>query len=156
MVPTYGHARQNGLGHWTTEQRGRSYPMRVITFGTYDVFHIGHLKLIKRARALGDELWVGVSSDKMNFDKKGRNPVYPEAERMEIIANLRDVSGVFLEDSMALKRQYLTEHKADILVMGDDWAGKFDEFKDICQVVYLPRTVGISTTDTIQKIRRYE
>jgi glycerol-3-phosphate cytidylyltransferase-like family protein len=75
---------------------------------------------------------------------------------MEIIANLRDVNGVFLEESMASKRQYLTEHKADFLAMGDDWAGKFDEFNDICQVVYLPRTVGISTTETIQKIRRYE
>lgn len=130
--------------------------MRAITFGTYDVFHIGHLNLIKRARALGDELVVGVSSDKMNYDKKGRNPVYPEQERMEIVANLRDVACVFLEESLALKRQYLTEHRADILVMGSDWTGKFDEFKDICQVVYLPRTVGISTTDTIQKIRRYE
>jgi len=57
---------------------------------------------------------------------------------------------------MALKRQYLTEHKADLLVMGDDWADKFDEFNDICRVIYLPRTVGISTTETIQKIRRYE
>ena len=82
--------------------------------------------------------------------------VYPEQERMEIVANLRDVDGVFLEESMALKRQYLKENKADLLVMGDDWADKFDEFNDICRVVYLPRTVGISTTETIQKIRRYE
>lgn len=130
--------------------------MRVITFGTYDVLHIGHVNLIKRARELGDELVVGVSSDKMNFDKKGRNPVYPEQERMEIIASLRDVDHVFLEESLALKRRYLMDQKADILVMGDDWAGKFDEFRDICKVIYLPRTVGISTTDTIQKIRRYE
>jgi glycerol-3-phosphate cytidylyltransferase len=66
------------------------------------------------------------------------------------------VDSVFLEESMALKRQYLTEHKADFLVMGDDWADKFDEFNDICRVIYLPRTAGISTTETIQKIRRYE
>ena len=130
--------------------------MRVITFGTYDVFHIGHLNLIKRARALGDGLFVGVSSDKMNVNKKGRNTVYPEHERMAIIAHLRGVDGGFLEESMLLKRQYLTEHNADVLVMGDDWAGKFDEFKDICQVVYLPRTVGVSTTETILEIRRYE
>ena len=130
--------------------------MRVITFGTYDVFHVGHLNLIKRARVLGDELFVGVSSDRMNFEKKGRNPIYPERERMEIIASLRDVDQVFLEESLALKRRYLTDYKADILVMGDDWAGKFDEFRDVCKVIYLPRTVGISTTDTIQKIRRYE
>jgi glycerol-3-phosphate cytidylyltransferase len=130
--------------------------MRVVTFGTYDVFHVGHLNRIKRARALGNELFVGVSSDKMNFNKKGRYPVYPEQERMEIIANLRDVDGVFLEESMALKRQYLMERKADFLVMGDDWADKFDEFNDICRVIYLPRTAGISTTETIQKILRYE
>lgn len=130
--------------------------MRVITFGTFDVFHIGHLNIINRARLLGTELIVGVSSDNMNFDKKGRNPVYPEAERMKIIENLKSVDMVFLEESLELKRQYINNYQADILVMGDDWEGKFDEFKDICEVIYLPRTNGISTTDTIQKIRRYE
>ena len=75
---------------------------------------------------------------------------------MEIVANLRCVDHVFLEESMEKKRDYIAQNKADILVMGDDWAGRFDEFKDICEVIYLPRTQGISTTETIERIRRYE
>ena len=126
---------------------------RVITFGTFDVFHIGHLRILERARSLGDELLVGVSTDQMNFDKKGRYPVYGEEERMEIIRALRCVDGVFREESLALKRSYLLEHRADVLVMGDDWAGKFDEFSDICEVRYLPRTPSVSTTAIIEKIR---
>lgn len=126
---------------------------RVITFGTFDVFHIGHLRILERARMLGDYLLVGVSTDQMNFDKKGRYPVYSEQERLEIIRALRHVDEVFLEESLALKRHYLQTYRADVLVMGDDWAGKFDEFSDICQVEYLPRTPSISTTAIIEKIR---
>ena len=126
---------------------------RVLTFGTFDVFHIGHLRILERARSLGNELLVGVSTDQMNFDKKGRYPVYSEQERMEIIRSLRCVDGVFREESLALKRQYLLEHRADVLVMGDDWAGKFDEFSDICEVRYLERTPSISTTAIIEKIQ---
>jgi glycerol-3-phosphate cytidylyltransferase len=125
----------------------------VITFGTYDVFHIGHLRILERAREFGDRLLVGVSTDQMNFDKKGRYPVYSQEERLEIIRSLRSVDDVFLEESLALKRHYLTTYQADVLVMGDDWAGRFDEFKDICRVEYLPRTPSISTTEVIEKIR---
>jgi glycerol-3-phosphate cytidylyltransferase len=127
--------------------------MRVITFGTFDVFHVGHLRIIKRARELGDYLVVGVSTDEMNFKKKGRNPVYSQKERMEIISALRYVDEVFSEESLELKRHYIQAYKVDALVMGDDWAGKFDEFNDICKVVYLPRTPSISTTAVIEKIR---
>lgn len=130
--------------------------MRVVTFGTFDVFHIGHLRLLLRAKELGSTLIVGVSSDAMNFKKKRRWPIYPENERMQIVAALTCVDNTFLEELMEQKRQYLTDNRADILVMGDDWAGRFDEFKDICEVIYLPRTVGISTTETIENIRRYE
>jgi glycerol-3-phosphate cytidylyltransferase len=126
---------------------------RVVTFGTFDVFHIGHLRILERARALGDYLVVGISTDKMNYDKKGRAPVYSEQERMEIIRSICFVNEVFPEESLALKRQYLLQYKADILVMGDDWAGKFDEYKDICEVVYLQRTPSISTTAIIEKIQ---
>lgn len=130
--------------------------MLVLTFGTYDVFHIGHLRLLQRAREFGTKLIVGVSSDQMNFDKKGRYPVYPQGERMDIVAALSCVDNVFLEESMEKKRQYLLDNKADVLVMGDDWVGRFDEFSDICKVIYLPRTYGVSTTQTIDKIRKYE
>jgi glycerol-3-phosphate cytidylyltransferase len=126
---------------------------RIVTFCTFDVFHVGHLRILERARLLGDCLIVGVSTDALNFSKKGRNPLYSQNERIEIISALRCVDNVFLEESLELKRYYLKTYKADVLVMGDDWAGKFDEFKDICQIKYLPRTPSISTTAVIEKIR---
>jgi len=126
---------------------------RVITFGTYDVFHVGHLRLLERARALGDRLIVGVSSDELNRRKKDRYPVFTERERMDIVGALRCVDEVFLEESLELKREYLLRYRADILTMGDDWKGKFDEFGDICRVVYFERTPAISTTAVIEKIR---
>lgn len=126
---------------------------RVVTFGTFDVFHVGHLRILERARAMGCFLIVGVSSDALNYSKKGRAPVYSEQERMAIVAALRCVDSVFVEESLEQKREYLVQHQADVLVMGDDWAGRFDEFADICQVVYLPRTPSISTTTIIERIR---
>lgn len=124
----------------------------VLTFGTFDVFHVGHLRVIERAAALGDRLVVGVSADALNLSKKGRAPVFSQAERLAIVAALRDVDEVFVEESLELKRHYLETYDADVLVMGDDWAGRFDEFGDICEVVYLPRTPAISTTALIEKI----
>lgn len=126
---------------------------RVLTFGTFDLFHFGHLKLLERASKLGDELFVGISSDNLNFSKKNRNPIMNEIERAHIVSSLRFVNSVFLEESLELKREYLLHYEADILVMGDDWAGKFDEFKDICEVVYLPRTKNISTSELLQRIK---
>lgn len=130
-----------------------SRQVRIVTFGTYDVFHVGHLRLLERARALGDRLIVGISSDELNYRKKGRYPVFTQQERMDIVAALRCVDEVFIEESLELKREYLLRHRADVLTMGDDWAGKFDEFGDICRVVYFDRTPAISTTAVIEKIR---
>ena len=124
----------------------------VITFGTFDVFHVGHLRVLERARAFGDRLVVGVSADALNLRKKDRLPVFSESERLEIVAALRCVDEVFVEESLEQKREYILRHEADVLVMGDDWAGKFDEFGDICRVEYLPRTPAISTTALIEKI----
>ena len=125
---------------------------RVITFGTFDIFHIGHFNILERAGALGDHLTVGISSDELNQRKKGRKPFYPLNERMQIISGLRFVDEVFIEESLDKKREYLVAHCAHLLVMGDDWAGRFDQFSDICNVRYLPRTEGISTTDVIERI----
>lgn len=127
--------------------------MVVITFGTYDILHCGHIKILRRAAEMGDRLVVGVSTDALNFSKKGRNPVYTEQERCEIISAIRFVDEVFLEESLELKREYILRHKADILVMGDDWQGRFDIFSDICKVVYLPRTPSISTTSIIEVVK---
>ena len=127
-------------------------PRTVLTFGTFDVFHVGHLRVLERAAALGDRLVVGVSADALNEKKKGRSPVFSERERLAIVAALKVVDDVFLEHSLEAKRDYLIEHGADVLVMGDDWAGKFDEFSDVCKVVYLARTPAISTTAIIEHI----
>ncbi len=126
---------------------------RVITFGTFDIFHVGHLNILERARAEGDWLAVGISTDLLNQHKKGRPPIYCYEERARIVTALKCVDEVFAENSLEEKRKYLLRYQANILVMGDDWAGRFDEFKDICKVVYLPRTPSISTTATIERIR---
>jgi choline-phosphate cytidylyltransferase len=127
-------------------------PRTVITFGTFDVFHLGHLRVLERAAALGDRLVVGVSADALNERKKGRSPVFSQSERLAIVAGLKVVDAVFVEESLEQKRDYVLEHGADVLVMGDDWEGKFDELGDICEVVYLPRTPAISTTAIIEHI----
>lgn len=125
----------------------------VLTFGTFDVLHLGHLRILERAASLGDRLIVGVSSDALNLKKKGRTPVFPQDERIQIVAALRHVDEVFLEESLELKRHYLKRHQADVLAMGSDWQGKFDEFSDICRVIYFDRTPAVSTTEVIEKIR---
>lgn len=124
----------------------------VITFGTFDVFHVGHINILQRAASLGDTLIVGVSTDKLNFDKKGRNPIYKEEDRMKIINSLRYVNLCFPEESLEKKADYIEQYNADVLVMGDDWEGKFDYLKKICDVVYLERTPSISTTEIIEVI----
>jgi len=124
----------------------------VITFGTFDVFHVGHVNILQRASALGDTLIVGVSTDELNFSKKQRYPVYKQRDRMKIVNGLRYVNYCFYEESLEKKREYILKYDADILVMGDDWKGRFDEFKDICEVVYLERTPSVSTTQIIEII----
>ena len=123
----------------------------IITFGTYDLLHVGHIRLLSRARD-GDRLVVGVSSDELNFSKN-KYPEFSQQERMEIISMIKGVDQVFLEESLDLKASYLEKYSADILVMGDDWEGKFDHLSSLCQVVYLPRTPSISTTAIIEKTR---
>lgn len=127
----------------------------IITFGTFDVLHIGHIQILKRASNYGEKLIVGVSSDSLNYKKKGRNPIYPEKERVEIISSLECVSEVFIEESLELKGFYIKKYNADILIMGDDWKGRFDHYNELCQVVYLPRTEGISTSQLIAEIKKY-
>jgi len=126
---------------------------RVITFGTFDLMHIGHVRILERAKSLGSHLIVGVSSDELNMRKKNLAPTYPTPHRVAIVQAIRHVDEVFVEHSLEAKRDYILEHRANILVMGDDWAGRFDHLGDVCEVVYLPRTVGISSTDVKERIR---
>ena len=126
----------------------------VITFGTFDVLHVGHIRVLQRAAALGDRLVVGVSADQLNISKKGRAPVFSQEERLEIVGSLKMVDEVFVEESLELKRDYVTQFGADVLAMGNDWEGKFDFLSDICEVVYFPRTPSVSTTALIEHIAR--
>ena len=128
--------------------------MIVITFGTFDLIHIGHILILERAKNLGDKLVVGISSDNFSFSKKNKYPVYNQNSRKKILESLKFVDEVFIEESFEKKRQYILENKADILVMGSDWEGKFDEFNDICKVIYLDRTPSISTTEIIEIINK--
>ena len=128
--------------------------MTVITFGTFDVPHVGHVRILRRARELGSRLVVGVSTDELNFRKKGRLPIYPERDRVEIIKSIRWVDEVFLEESLEAKRDYIVKAGAKILVMGDDWAGKFDSLSDICEVICLERTPSVSTTSVIEVVQQ--
>jgi len=126
---------------------------RIITFGTFDLFHVGHVNVLRRARALGDWLTVGISSDELNEQKKGRRPYYSLEERMAIVADSRFVDEVFVEESLELKGDYIWENRADVLVMGDDWRGRFDHYGALCVVMYLPRTPEISSTQIITIVR---
>jgi glycerol-3-phosphate cytidylyltransferase len=95
---------------------------------------------------------VGVSADALNLRKKGREPVFSQAERLAIVAALKPVDEVFLEESLEQKRDYILKYQADVLAMGDDWKGRFDWVSDVCDVVYFPRTPSISTTGLIEHI----
>lgn len=121
-------------------------PKTILTYGTFDLFHIGHLRLLERLRALGDRLIVGVSTDEFNT-QKGKKTVVPFADRLEIVRGLRCVDLAFAEHSWAQKPEDISKHQVTVLGMGDDWQGKFDDLSTLCEVVYLPRTDGISSTD---------
>lgn len=118
----------------------------VLTYGTFDLFHVGHLRMLRRARDLGDRLVVGVSTDEFTLTK-GKAVVFGFADRLEIVGSIRYVDEVFAESTWEQKTADVSKYGADILVMGDDWTGKFDFLNAFCQVVYLPRTNGISTSE---------
>jgi len=117
----------------------------VITYGTFDMFHIGHLNLLKRAKELGDYLIVGVSTDEFN-ELKGKKSVFPYEYRAEIVRNIKYVDLVIPETCWEQKIEDVKKYNVDIFVIGEDWEGKFDFLKKYCEVVYLPRTKGISST----------
>lgn len=124
----------------------------VLTYGTFDLFHIGHLRLIERLAAMGDRLIVGVSTDEFNAGK-GKRSVVSYDDRAAIVAAIRGVDLVLPERAWEQKRADIVEHGVDLFVMGDDWAGKFDDLSDVCEVRYLPRTSGVSSTEIKEMLR---
>ncbi len=118
---------------------------KVITYGTYDLLHVGHINLLRRARELGDYLIVVVSSDEFNAIK-GKKAYYSFEDRKKILEAIKYVDEVLPEYTWEQKIKDVVDNNVDVFVMGDDWTGKFDFLKDYCEVVYLPRTEGISTT----------
>lgn len=118
---------------------------KVITYGTYDLLHVGHINLLRRAKELGDYLIVVLSSDEFNTIKH-KTAYHCYEDRKTILEAIRYVDEVLPEYTWEQKIQDVVDNQVDIFVMGDDWEGQFDFLKDYCEVVYLPRTEGISTT----------
>ncbi|MBM6619085.1 glycerol-3-phosphate cytidylyltransferase [Bacillus suaedaesalsae] len=118
---------------------------KVITYGTFDLLHWGHINLLKRAKEMGDYLIVAISSDEFNA-LKNKKSYHSFENRKMILESIRYVDEVIAEDNWEQKITDVQKHDVDVFVMGDDWKGHFDFLKDYCEVVYLPRTIGISTT----------
>jgi len=126
----------------------------IITYGTFDMFHIGHLKLLQRLKDLGDELIVAVSTDEFN-SLKGKKTLIPYEQRAEIVANIKCVDKVIPEKNWEQKIEDIKKYNIDIFAIGDDWKGKFDFLKEYCEVVYLPRTKDISTTQLKKSLANF-
>ena len=124
---------------------GRRLMRTVITYGTFDLFHLGHLKLLERLKPLGDRLVVAVSTDEFN-SLKGKRSFMPFEQRVQIVAAIRYVDLVISENSWEQKAEDIKKYNVDVFAIGDDWAGKFDFLKEFCEVIYLPRTHGVSST----------
>ncbi|MBR6395760.1 MAG: glycerol-3-phosphate cytidylyltransferase [Lachnospiraceae bacterium] len=118
---------------------------KVITYGTFDLLHIGHINLLRRAKALGDYLIVAVSTDEFNAGKH-KEAYHSFEDRKAILEAIKYVDEVIPETTWDQKIKDVQDNNVDVFVMGNDWEGKFDFLKDYCEVVYLPRTEGISTT----------
>lgn len=128
---------------------------RVITYGTFDLLHYGHLNLLRRAKALGDYLVVATSTDEFNWNEKQKKCYFTYEQRKEMLEALRYVDLVIPENNWDQKRTDVHDYKIDIFVMGDDWKGKFDFLEEEgVQVVYLPRTPEISTTRIKQNLHK--
>jgi glycerol-3-phosphate cytidylyltransferase len=124
---------------------------RVLTYGTFDLLHYGHINLLRRAKQLGDYLIVGLSTDNFN-SIKGKKSYFSYEDRKVLLESIRYVDLVIPEENWEQKIKDVIDYKVDIFVMGDDWTGKFDFLKEYCEVIYLPRTPEISTTKIKQDL----
>ena len=129
---------------------------KVITYGTFDLLHYGHVNLLQRAKALGDYLVVALSTDEFNWNQKQKKCYFSYEERKRLLEAIRYVDLVIPEESWEQKASDVQEYHIDTFVMGNDWEGKFDFLKEYCDVVYLPRTEGISSTQLKEELRNAE
>ncbi len=128
---------------------------RIITYGTFDLLHYGHINLLRRAKALGDYLVVALSTDEFNWNQKRKKCYFPYETRKEMVEAIRYVDLVIPEKCWEQKRTDVHKYNIDTFVMGDDWVGKFDFLKEEgCEVVYLPRTPDVSTTQIKQDLKQ--
>ena len=127
---------------------------RVITYGTFDLLHYGHINLLKRAKALGDYLVVVLSTDEFNWNEKQKKSYFTYEVRKSLLEAIRYVDLVIPEENWEQKRTDINKYHIDTFVMGGDWEGKFDYLKDSCEVVYLPRTPEISTTKIKKELEK--
>ncbi len=125
----------------------------IITYGTFDMFHIGHLELLKRLKELGDKLIVAVSTDEFN-EIKGKKTIIPYTQRASILEAIRYVDMVIPENNWEQKVTDVKHLNVDVFAIGDDWEGKFDFLKEYCEVIYLSRTDGVSSTDLKQQLHK--
>lgn len=127
---------------------------RVITYGTFDLLHYGHINLLRRARELGDYLIVALSTDEFNWNSKQKKCYFAYEKRKQLLEAVRYVDLVIPEENWEQKIDDVKLYKADVFVMGDDWKGKFDFLKDYCEVVYLPRTPEISSSQIKEELKK--
>jgi glycerol-3-phosphate cytidylyltransferase len=126
---------------------------KIITYGTFDLLHYGHINLLRRAKELGDYLIVALSTDEFNWKQKKKKCYFTYEQRKQLLEAIRYVDLVIPEENWAQKVLDVKEFRVDTFVIGDDWAGKFDFLKDYCEVVYLPRTPEISTTQIKEELK---
>ena len=127
---------------------------KILTYGTFDLLHYGHINLLQRAKELGDYLIVALSTDEFNWNQKQKKSYFAYEERKRLLEAIRYVDLVIPEENWEQKVSDIQEFKADIFVMGDDWKGKFDFLKEYCQVVYLTRTPEISSSQIKHDLKK--
>ena len=126
----------------------------IITYGTFDMFHIGHLRLLRRLNEMADRVVVAVSTDEFN-QVKGKKVLIPYEQRADIVSSLKYVDLVIPENNWEQKVPDIQQHNVDMFAMGNDWEGKFDFLKPHCEVIYLDRTENISTTDLKRSLKQF-
>jgi|SRR5690625_2419898 len=126
---------------------------RVITYGTFDLLHYGHINLLRRAQKLGDYLIVALSTDKFNLEAKQKKCFFSYEKRKQLLEAIRYVDLVIPENTWEQKTKDIQQYHVDTFVIGEDWKGKFDYLKEYCDVIYLPRTPEISTTQIKKEMK---